>query len=39
MFGTSAGRMSRRTGADKRTTGFPFKNVSAYDKKKDKKLG
>ncbi|KAJ9497981.1 hypothetical protein LTR99_002987 [Exophiala xenobiotica] len=39
IFGTSAGRMSKRTGADKRMTGFPFKNVSAYDKKRDRKMG
>ena len=39
VFGTSGGRISKRTGADKRTTGFPFKNVSAYDKRKDKKMG
>ena len=37
MFGTSGGRISKRTGADKRTTGFPFKNVSAYNKRRDKK--
>ncbi|KEF56078.1 uncharacterized protein A1O9_07659 [Exophiala aquamarina CBS 119918] len=39
VFGTGAGRTSKRTGADKRTTGFPFKNTSAYDKKKDRKMG
>ncbi len=39
IFGTSPGRMSKRTGADKRMTGFPFKNASAYNKKKDRKLG
>lgn len=39
IFGTSAGRISKRTGADKRMTGFPFKNTMAYDKKKDKKMG
>lgn len=38
LFGTTAGRLSKRTGADKRTAGFPFKNEKAYDKKKDKKM-
>jgi hypothetical protein len=33
MFGNSPGRISKRTGADKRTSGFPFKNVES-DKKK-----
>ena len=37
MFGTEKGRISKRTGADKRTTGFPFKNSQAYDKKRDKR--
>jgi hypothetical protein len=32
LFGTTAGRLSKRTGADKRTAGFPFKNEKAYDK-------
>jgi ribose/xylose/arabinose/galactoside ABC-type transport system permease subunit len=32
----SDGRISRKTGADKRTSGFPFKNAEA-DKRKDKK--
>lgn len=39
LFGSSGGRLSKRTGADKRTTGFPFKNASAYDKKSDRKMG
>ncbi|EXJ86216.1 hypothetical protein A1O1_06586 [Capronia coronata CBS 617.96] len=39
IFGTSGGRISKRTGADKRMTGFPFKNIMAYDKKKDRKMG
>ena len=38
LFGTSGGKFSRRTGADKRTSGFPFKNEAAYNKKKDKKM-
>lgn len=38
LFATSGGKISRRTGADKRTSGFPFKNVEAYNKKRDKKM-
>ena len=37
MFATSEGRISKRTGADKRTSGFPFTNEKAYNKKVDKK--
>jgi|SRR5271156_5504959 len=37
IFGTEPGRLSKRTGADKRTTGFPFKNSAAYDRKRDRK--
>ena len=37
LFGSSNGRISRRTGADKRTSGWPFKNEVA-DKKKGKKF-
>ncbi|KAI9875690.1 MAG: hypothetical protein M1830_008118 [Pleopsidium flavum] len=33
LFASSSGRISRKTGADKRTSGFPFKNAEA-DKKK-----
>ncbi|MCJ1484664.1 hypothetical protein MMC06_004837 [Schaereria dolodes] len=33
LFGSSSGRISRKTGADKRTSGFPFSNAEA-DKKK-----
>jgi len=33
LFATDRGHISRRTGADKRTSGFPFKNVEA-DKRK-----
>nr|POE50128.1 hypothetical protein CFP56_71591 [Quercus suber] len=38
MFGTEAGRVSKKTGADKRTSNFPFENKeSAREiKKKDK---
>ncbi|KAF8474758.1 hypothetical protein BDZ91DRAFT_711644 [Kalaharituber pfeilii] len=35
LFASSSGRISRKTGADKRTSGFPFKNVEA-DKKRAK---
>ena len=38
MFGTSGGRISKRTGADKRTAGFPFKNEAAYNKKRERKM-
>jgi len=30
LFGSSDGRISRKTGADKRTSGFPFKNANAH---------
>ncbi|PSN73030.1 hypothetical protein BS50DRAFT_176796 [Corynespora cassiicola Philippines] len=36
LFASSDGRISRKTGADKRQSGFPFKNVEA-DKRKGKK--
>lgn len=36
LFASSDGRISRKTGADKRTSGFPFKNVEA-EKRKGKK--
>ncbi|OCL10503.1 hypothetical protein AOQ84DRAFT_337327 [Glonium stellatum] len=36
LFASSDGRISRKTGADKRTSGFPFKNAEA-DKRKGKK--
>lgn len=35
LFGTEKGRISKRTGADKRTSGWPFKNIES-DKKKGK---
>jgi hypothetical protein len=35
LFASSNGRISRKTGADKRTSGFPFKNNEA-DKRKGK---
>lgn len=38
LFGTTGGRISKRTGADKRTAGFPFKNEAAYDKRRDRKM-
>ncbi|KAF7507098.1 hypothetical protein GJ744_010911 [Endocarpon pusillum] len=37
MFATSGGHISKRTGADKRMSGFPFKNEKAYNPKVDKK--
>jgi len=38
LFGSSSGRISRKTGADKRTSGFPFKNAEAAKRKGGKKL-
>ena len=37
MFGTDKGHISKRTGADKRTSGWPFKNEVADQKKAGKK--
>lgn len=37
MFGGDKARISRRTGADKRTSGFPFKNAEADKRKAGKK--
>jgi len=37
LFGSSDGRISRKTGADKRTSGFPFKNAQADKKRAGKK--
>uniref|UniRef100_L7JDI5 Uncharacterized protein n=1 Tax=Pyricularia oryzae (strain P131) TaxID=1143193 RepID=L7JDI5_PYRO1 len=34
MFAGDKGRISKRTGADKRTSGFPFRNVEADKRKK-----
>ncbi|KAJ9606574.1 hypothetical protein H2200_008582 [Cladophialophora chaetospira] len=39
IFGDTKARLSKRTGADKRTSGWPFKNTQAYDKRKDRKMG
>ncbi|KAK2734245.1 hypothetical protein FQN55_002862 [Onygenales sp. PD_40] len=36
LFGSEGGRISRRTGADKRTSGWPFGNVEA-DRKRGSK--
>ena len=36
LFATSGRKISRRTGTDKRTSGFPFKNAEAYNRKRDK---
>lgn len=33
LFASSNGRISRKTGADKRTSGFPFKNAEADRRK------
>jgi len=38
LFASSNGRISRKTGADKRTSGFPFKNAESDKKKAGKKL-
>ncbi|CAG7996732.1 unnamed protein product [Penicillium salamii] len=38
LFASSNGRISRRTGADKRTTGYPFKNSEAAKKHGGKSL-
>jgi hypothetical protein len=37
LFAGASGRISRRTGADKRMTGFPFTNVEADKKRGQKK--
>jgi hypothetical protein len=38
LFGNEAGRVSKKTGADKRTSNFPFTNTeSAKEKKKESK--
>ena len=34
LFASSDGRISRKTGADKRTSGFPFKNNKAHSEQK-----
>ncbi|KUL91246.1 hypothetical protein ZTR_01761 [Talaromyces verruculosus] len=38
LFATSKGRISKRTGADKRTSGFPFRNAEA-DKRHPERKG
>lgn len=38
LFASSHGKISRRTGADKRTTGFPFSNKEAEKKHASKRL-
>ncbi|KAG2419479.1 hypothetical protein HFD88_004275 [Aspergillus terreus] len=38
LFASSRGKISRKTGADKRTTGFPFKNKEAAKKHARKEL-
>jgi len=37
LFASSKGRISKKTGVDKRTSGFPFKNVEADKRKAGKK--
>ncbi|KAL1964709.1 hypothetical protein VTN77DRAFT_6735 [Rasamsonia byssochlamydoides] len=37
LFGSSGGRISKMTGADKRTWGFPFKNAEADGRSPEKK--
>lgn len=37
LFASSKGRISRKTGADKRTSAFPFKNVEADKRFPEKK--
>ena len=37
LFASDNGKISRRTGADKRTTGFPFANSEAAKKHAGKK--
>lgn len=37
LFADDKGHISRRTGADKRTSGFPFDNVEADKKRVPKK--
>jgi len=38
LFASSSGRISRKTGADKRTSGFPFSNKEADKKRAGKKV-
>ena len=38
MFGTEQGRISRKTGADRRISGWPFRNAESEKKKGWKKL-
>ncbi|KAK4170313.1 hypothetical protein QBC43DRAFT_305867 [Cladorrhinum sp. PSN259] len=38
LFAGDTGRISRRTGADKNTSGWPFKNAESDKKKKGKKI-
>ncbi|ETN44580.1 uncharacterized protein HMPREF1541_10250 [Cyphellophora europaea CBS 101466] len=39
VFSGAASHVSKRTGADKRTSGWPFGNVNAYNPKVDRKMG
>jgi len=38
LFATTEGRFSKKTGADKRTSSYPFKNVEADKRKAGKRL-
>ena len=38
MFGTEKGRISMKTGADKRISGWPFRNVEREKNKGRKRL-
>ncbi|KAH8598807.1 hypothetical protein B0O99DRAFT_591428 [Bisporella sp. PMI_857] len=39
LFASTSGRISRKTGADKRTSGFPFKNEESASQRKKKLFG
>jgi glutathione S-transferase len=39
VFSGAAAHVSKRTGADKRTSGWPFGNVHTYNPKVDRKMG
>jgi hypothetical protein len=39
VFSGAAAHVSKRTGADKRTSGWPFGNRNAYNPKVDRKMG
>jgi hypothetical protein len=39
VFSDAAAHVSKRTGADKRTSGWPFGNANAYNPKVDRRMG